>query len=104
MDRQRKNNMPRQGRRLTCHRCGWVWVARIPSAPKRCANCRSPYWQTPRLPAAEQPQEPPSPPAGETLVEGRDIPFDMGTCDKPQLMEQLLVVQGLAGEGWLQEG
>ena len=29
-----------------CTRCQHQWVPRITSIPKRCPNCKSPYWQT----------------------------------------------------------
>ena len=27
-----------------CKRCGYEWYPRSPKTPKRCARCRSPYW------------------------------------------------------------
>lgn len=32
---------------LICQRCGHEWVPRVKS-PKRCPNCLSPYWATPK--------------------------------------------------------
>lgn len=32
---------------LTCLRCRYEWVPRVKS-PKRCPNCLSPYWATPK--------------------------------------------------------
>jgi len=34
--------------KLTCTRCGHVWIPRIPRKPKQCPNCRSPYWNKPK--------------------------------------------------------
>lgn len=31
----------------TCERCGAVWLS-IVADPKRCASCRTPYWNVPR--------------------------------------------------------
>ena len=33
---------------LTCLRCGYDWPSRLPHPPKRCARCRSPYWNRPK--------------------------------------------------------
>lgn len=30
-----------------CNRCGYTWTPRKPN-PKVCADCRSPYWNSPR--------------------------------------------------------
>jgi hypothetical protein len=57
MKRDRKNQIKRKGRRVTCLRCGWVWVPFGRGLPTRCANpdCRSPYWNQPRT--RDQPSE-----------------------------------------------
>jgi rubrerythrin len=31
----------------TCQRCGYIWQRRT-QQPKRCPNCKSPYWNKPR--------------------------------------------------------
>jgi hypothetical protein len=31
-----------------CLRCGSKWVRRVPGKPKRCAKCRSKYWNIPK--------------------------------------------------------
>jgi hypothetical protein len=50
MQRARKYQIRRGGRRVTCLRCGWTWVPFTTRLPTRCANpaCRSPYWNVPR--------------------------------------------------------
>ncbi len=30
-----------------CYRCGYEWLSDVEN-PKRCANCRSPYWNVPK--------------------------------------------------------
>jgi predicted Zn-ribbon and HTH transcriptional regulator len=50
MERARKHQIRRKGRRVTCQRCGWTWIPFSGRTPTRCANpeCRSPYWHLPR--------------------------------------------------------
>jgi predicted Zn-ribbon and HTH transcriptional regulator len=31
-----------------CLRCEHTWIPRKPEKPKRCARCKSPYWETER--------------------------------------------------------
>ena len=31
-----------------CLRCGYEWYPKQPELPKRCARCRSPYWNKPK--------------------------------------------------------
>jgi len=33
---------------LNCERCGHTWFPRSAHWPKRCAHCRSPYWDKPK--------------------------------------------------------
>ena len=33
--------------RYECLRCGYRWIPRIETLPKRCARCRTPYWNRP---------------------------------------------------------
>ena len=33
---------------LTCNVCGHEWVPRKREVPKRCAKCKSPYWDRPK--------------------------------------------------------
>ena len=35
----------------TCLRCGNLWKSKV-EEPKRCAKCRTPFWNTPRRVAA----------------------------------------------------
>lgn len=30
-----------------CLRCAHHWIPRITTKPKRCPNCKSPYWNKP---------------------------------------------------------
>ena len=32
---------------LKCERCGYTWVKKFAKKPKTCANCNSPFWETP---------------------------------------------------------
>jgi predicted Zn-ribbon and HTH transcriptional regulator len=34
---------------LSCERCGHKWYPRKAVYPKRCARCRTPYWNKPRV-------------------------------------------------------
>lgn len=43
----------------TCSRCSHEWVPRVPTLPKRCPQCKSPYWQRPRKEADGQNNRPP---------------------------------------------
>lgn len=36
-----------------CFRCSYTWWPRKPKAPCRCARCKSPYWNRPRLKGAQ---------------------------------------------------
>lgn len=42
----------------TCYRCGHSWFPRGLGDPKRCAKCKSPYWETPRLGKIQEPDDP----------------------------------------------
>ena len=33
---------------LTCKRCGYKWIPKV-AMPTLCPNCRSPYWNKPRI-------------------------------------------------------
>lgn len=33
---------------LKCNRCGYEWLPKTQELPKFCAQCNSPYWNTPR--------------------------------------------------------
>jgi len=37
---------------LKCTRCGYAWVQRKLTSPKRCPACNSPYWDKERVRAA----------------------------------------------------
>ena len=34
--------------RMTCLRCGHVWIRRTEKHPTVCPKCKSPYWNAPR--------------------------------------------------------
>lgn len=34
---------------MECTRCGHTWHPAKPLMPKRCGNCKSPYWDRPRV-------------------------------------------------------
>lgn len=59
-----KHSNPLPGEVGPCTRCGWVWTpdyrtTRSRPEPKRCANCRSDYWQLqPVRPNARRPNDP----------------------------------------------
>ena len=52
LDRKKHDPRPRKlksrKRALCCWRCDYTWQYYGRQLPKRCARCRSPYWQTPR--------------------------------------------------------
>ena len=47
----------------TCLRCGKSWWPRSQSKPKRCPECKNPYWDQPR-----RQKEPPTPRTYEALT------------------------------------
>lgn len=38
-----------------CTRCKQTWHPRIATLPKRCAKCKSPYWNTPKTKKENRP-------------------------------------------------
>lgn len=41
-------------KRYTCKRCGQSWIPRIETKPKRCAICKSQYWDKDRVRAKRE--------------------------------------------------
>jgi len=33
---------------FACLRCCYIWSPRKPEKPRRCAKCKTPYWDLPR--------------------------------------------------------
>jgi hypothetical protein len=87
----------------TCNRCGYRWWPRSPRPPKRCAECKTPYWNKPRKKGA---QSGPKEPTGEQIVAAHNQRLNAALATGPDLSFrkalEVLKQMKASGASWAQ--